>query len=132
MKAWNAALIVPHDRDGTRVRSIALTEALVKLAQGTLMERTHRKLRTNAEPSKRKSEGKAQHIGQFSVRTPLKAEVVAIIVQGWLKDRPKESLVQLDLSNPDGCVHRHFALRAVNTQRQVLGSKRSRMGSTCR
>ena len=80
MKAWNAALIVPLDRDGTRVRPIALTEALVKLAQGTLMERIHRKLRKNAEPSKTKSEGKAQHIGQFSVRTPTEAEVLARIV----------------------------------------------------
>ena len=52
MKAWNAALIVPLDRDGTRVRPIALTEALVKLAQGALMmERIHRKLRMNAEPT---------------------------------------------------------------------------------
>ena len=40
-----AAMIVPLDRDGTRVRPIALTEALVKLAQGTLMERLHKKLR---------------------------------------------------------------------------------------
>ena len=80
MKAWNAALIVPLDRGRTRVRSIALTEALVKLAQGILMERIHRKLRKNAEPSRTKSEGKAQHIGHFSVITPMGAEVLAIIV----------------------------------------------------
>ena len=116
MKAWNAAMIVPIDRDGTRVRPIALTEALVKLAQGTLMERLHRKLRKNAEPCKTKSEGIAQHIGQFSVRTPMGAEVLARIVRGWLNDRPNETLVQLDLSNAYGSVHRHFALRAVNAQ----------------
>ena len=116
MKAWNAAVIVPLDRDGIRVRPIAVTEALVMLAQGTLMERIHRKLRKNAEPSKTKSEGKAQHIGQFSVRTPMGAEVLARIVRGWWKDRPTETLVQLDLSNAHGSVHRHYALRAVNTQ----------------
>ena len=116
MKAWNAAMIVPIDRDGTRVRPIALTEALVKLAQGTLMERLHRKLRKNAEPCKTKSEGIAQHIGQFSVRTPMGAEVLARIVRGWLNDRPNGTLVQLDLSNAYGSVHRHFALRAVNAQ----------------
>ena len=44
------------------------------------------------------------------------AEVLARIVRGWLKDRPNETLVQLDLSNAYGSVHRHFALRAVNTQ----------------
>ena len=52
-------MIVPLDRDGIKVRPIALTEALAKLAQGTLMERTQRKLRKDAEPSKTKSEGKA-------------------------------------------------------------------------
>ena len=77
MKARSAAMIVPLDRDGIRVRPIALTEALVKLAQGTLMERIHWMLRKNAEPSKMKNEGKAQHIGQFSVRTPMGAEVLA-------------------------------------------------------
>ena len=76
----------------------------------------HRKLRKNAEPSKTKSEGKAQHIRQFSVRTPMGAEVLATILRGWLKDRPTETLVQLDLSNVYGSVHRHFALRAVNAQ----------------
>ena len=30
------------DRDGTRVRPIALTEALVKFTEGTLMERIQR------------------------------------------------------------------------------------------
>ena len=54
MIAWNAALTVPFDRDGTRVRPIAITEAPVKLAQGTLKERIHRKLRRNAEPIKSK------------------------------------------------------------------------------
>ena len=30
MKTWNAAMIVPLDRDGIRVRPIANTEALAK------------------------------------------------------------------------------------------------------
>ena len=33
--------VVPLDRDGTRVRPIALTEALVKLAEETQMERKY-------------------------------------------------------------------------------------------
>ena len=71
MKARNAALIVPLGRDGTRVRPIARAEGLVKLAQGTLIEIIHRERRKNAEASKTKSEWKAQHIGQFLVRTPM-------------------------------------------------------------
>ena len=86
------------------------------------MERIHRKLRKTAEPSKTKSEGKAQHIGQFSVRTLMGAEVLARIVRGWLKDRPTETLVQLDLSSAYGSVHQHFALRAVNTQLPEMSS----------
>ena len=50
------------------------------------------------------------------------AEVLARIVRGWLKDRPTETLVQLDLSNAYGSVHRHYALRAVNTQLPEISS----------
>ena len=118
MKAWTTALIIPLDRDGARVRPIALTEARVKLAQGTLMERIHRKPRKNAEPSKTETaKGKAQHIGQFAG-----AEVLARIVRGRLKDRPAETLVQLDLSTAYGSVHRHLALWAVNTQLPELSA----------
>ena len=39
------------------------------------------------------------------------AEVLARIVRG-----STETLVQLDLSNAYGSVHRHFALRAVNAK----------------
>ena len=38
------------DRDGAKVRPIGLTDALVKLAQGTPMERMHKHIRENAEP----------------------------------------------------------------------------------
>ena len=94
-------MIVALNRQGGKVRPIALGEASTKLAQAVLVDVLARDLRAGLEPR------------QLSVRTPSGAELLARTLRGWMADGSGRVLLQLDLKNAYGRMHRSTALAAM-------------------
>ena len=84
-----------------KIRPVTLTEALVKLAEGVMIDAVFNRLATIF---------KAQ---QFSVRTPGGAKaVIGALPQRSTKD-PRGAIVVTDLTSAYGCMSRQCALQAV-------------------
>eukprot|EP00974_Lingulodinium_polyedra_P110493 10685970-Lingulodinium_polyedra.AAC.1 len=73
----------------------------------------HAQLAQLFEPTRGGLGRPANKLGQFSVRTPMGAEILARIVRGWLAEEPELTLAQLDLKNAYGSAYRGFMLGAV-------------------
>ena len=105
VRMWTNALIMPlakgeHD-DGVKLRPIALCEAMLKLAEGVVMDLTGEGLRIWAEPD------------QLSIRTPDGAGRMVRTLQSVVATRgDKFVLMQGDIVNAYGQVSRAAVLRA--------------------
>ena len=107
---WSRGVLVPLRRPDGKLRPIALTEALTKLAESAVVDAVFPQLRNHF------------HGRQFSVREPAGAEVIvgAVRQAAWL--RPADAVVATDLSNAYGSVSRARTLRAVREAcPQLLG-----------
>ena len=98
---WCRGVLVPLRRADGKVRPIALTEALLKLAESVAIDAVQATLRLRFAGR------------QFSVREPAGAEVVVGCLRQRAWQRPGEAIVATDLTNAYGCMCRAAALRAV-------------------
>ena len=87
---WGSAVIAPIRRGETKVRPIALTEAMVKFAEGTALDCVATSLQAVLEPH------------QLSVRTAGAVEAMVRALRRWTRRWPDMTLVELDLSNAYG------------------------------
>ena len=97
---WGSAIIAPIQRGEAKVRPIALTEALVKLAEGTALDCIATSLQAVLEPH------------QLSVRTAGAVEALVRPLRRWTRRWPDMTLVELDLSNAYGNALHGAMLRA--------------------
>ena len=108
---WSRGVLVPLKRPDGKIRPIALTEALVKVAESSVVDAVFPCLRDHFARK------------QFSVREPAGAELVVGCVRQWAVQKPDEVVVATDLSIAYGCVSRARTLRAViKACPQLLGA----------
>ena len=98
---WSSVQLVPLDKGGSKVRPIALGEALPKLAQACLLDTIEPHLRSTFEPH------------QLSVRTAGGAEILVRTLRAWMAKPGKNVLLQIDLKNAYGQTKRSHTLAAV-------------------
>ena len=99
-RLWARGVLVPLKRPGGKLRPIALTEALLKLAESIVIDAVFPVLRRHF------------HMSQFSVREAAGAELVVGCLRQVARDRPTHAILATDLSNAYGTTSLVAALNA--------------------